>query len=106
MDLLDAGCRLGLPDGIDHATVAAGRQDDEPLALEVETDRELVPELIGHHRLGAFVLRQPFRIAPYPALHANLHGGWRQQLLETEQANLARGESMLGDERSSLCIGN
>jgi len=59
MDLFDAGCRLGLFDGIDHATMTARGQKDEPLALEVEAGRDLVSELIGDEGLGALVFWKP-----------------------------------------------
>ena len=47
MDLFNAGRRLGLSDGIDHAAMTARGQKNEPPAAEVESGRDLVPELIG-----------------------------------------------------------
>src|ERR1700740_3364423 len=104
MDLIDAGCRLGLLDGVDHPPMAARSQKDESLAPEVESGRDLVPELIGDDGLRALVLRKPLRKAAHTTLHANFLRGRRQQLLETPQPNLARSESMVGDERRPFDI--
>src|SRR5258706_9541279 len=82
MNLVDPGSRLGLPDRVDHAAMAARGQNDQPASFQVERGGDLVPELVGNDRLGPVALRKPVGIAPHPVVHADLHGAGRQELLK------------------------
>jgi hypothetical protein len=60
--LLDAGNRLGLPDRVDGAAVAARGQDDQPTVIQMEGGRDLVPELVREQALALVGLCDPVGI--------------------------------------------
>src|ERR1700677_2148553 len=63
MNLLHPGDRLRLPDGIDNAAVAAGRQHDKALALDEEIGADLVLKIVGDESTGIFRRLHPIRKA-------------------------------------------
>lgn len=77
--------------------MAAGGQHDQPAPLQVEGGGDFMPELIRDDRFRSLVFRQFVGVAAKTAIDANLHCAWGPHLLETGQANLARGEAMIGN---------
>ena len=64
-----------------------------------------MPELVRDDSLRPFVVRKLVGIASNALGHADLHGAGGQQLLEASLADVPRGETVIGDQRRSFCVG-
>src|SRR5258705_3545192 len=73
MNSCHTGGGLSLPDRVDHAAMAARRQDDKPASFQIECRRNLVLELIRDDGRTAFRLAEALRITADAPVEANGH---------------------------------
>src|SRR5258705_3270807 len=73
MNFFHTGGGLSLPDRVDHAAMAARRQDDKPASFQIECRRDLVLKLIRYNWRTAFRFAEALGITADASVEANGH---------------------------------
>jgi hypothetical protein len=93
VDLVDPRQRLGLPDGVEHAPVAAAGDHHQAQVLDHVAGGQFVLAVVGRLAV-ALARRQLGRVAADPGAHGRGDGG----ALERLQRDHAGGEGLVGDD--------